>query len=684
MSSNKEEQYPFPVDFDNIVDHYNEIIQQTNQLRKSKNEEYKSASPKSKYKIDEKFKPQIESNMSEMKKTHSVFVVMIEKYLQEYKENQNLQINLIFPPKLIGEFRKSIHDLADKFGLFHESIGSGASRKVIVSKEIFESQPKKKIKIEPNSKQKIPTPKKEINLKTLEFPPDEVTNIQVVRITEEAVAIIITPPESYGSMIKDYIVYSSDTIEPDSEKVVLKFEAVNKSEVLLKFNETEIRNNLTSEITNEIEKNSSLLLKFKLSAINEYGESFLSQPFQIQINKPLRGHAYICGSCQKNKIPCKTLNLAMGTISQQKFIEIPLTSNHTNSIKSSNTTLILLDSGILIQCGLSLMEDSSKTSNKQDDNIIEVYSEPYLPCPTLVVYKISIGKDFCALVSCLGEVFTWGFNGFGQLGHDDKTIRTEPTMIKSLKDSFIVEISCGNQHSLALDEKGRAYSWGRNQAVIGQKTLLDPYGKINNYENIGVNQFRPRLIKEVLGYYKLKKVCAGGFHNAAITEKNELYVWGDNESGQLGLNDLEVINITIPKQIPLFQDLKYEILDVSCGGLHTLALIKDNEGKINLWSWGDETQGQCGSGEKKSTKLPSLINFFEGKRIEKISAGSFHSLVLIKDEGIYGFGYNGNGEIGTKSEKKKVRSPFLVKDLPEGKIERMEAGFEISCLNCIK
>lgn len=106
---------------------------------------------------------------------------------------------------------------------------------------------------------------------------------------------------------------------------------------------------------------------------------------------------------------------------------------------------------------------------------------------------------------------------------------------------------------------------------------------------------------------------------------------------------------------------KNAVSDVSCGGLHLLALVQEpGGGTIDLWSWGDETQGQCGSGAKKNTQCPEIIKFFEAKKIEKISAGSFHSLVLVEGEGIYAFGFNGNGEFGMKTEKKKIRSPVKI------------------------
>lgn len=61
-------------------------------------------------------------------------------------------------------------------GLLHESLGSGANRKLTVSKEFKEPILRKKVKIDPKQK----TPSKPV--KKLEFPPDEITGISVVSI----------------------------------------------------------------------------------------------------------------------------------------------------------------------------------------------------------------------------------------------------------------------------------------------------------------------------------------------------------------------------------------------------------------------------------------------------------------------------------------------------------------------
>ena len=659
----------FPPSFDQIVDHYNENIQALNLLRKSKNEELKKTQPSDKEALDSKYKPKIDSYNLQLKTLISEFSIMANEILTNYMNSNNNDKILMFPPKLIGEFRKIIHDIADKLGLLHESVGSGANRKLTLSKIITEL-PKKKSKIDEQSNNKSK------KIEKLEFPPDEIDKIEVTFLKDDEITIRIHPSECYDNPIKGYMIYGPLNIDPDFGKSLYKIE--NSDKFSLKFRDYD---SWASELIDKTSLNDKILLRFKLSAFNDYGESFLSHAFNILINVPRKAKIFVTGSCHKNKIPIQTLKLSIDTLSISGFKEIEMFSNQVYTMRSYDTSLLLLDNGGLVQWGLSICEDlefknkEKHRETQEGDMMNQMYSEPFLIDQKLIVNSISVGIDFCCLTSCLGEVYTWGYNQYGQLGHDDMIIRPVPTIINSLKGVTIVDISCGNQHCITLDLKGGVHVWGRKQAIIGQTQLFDRYGKTSGYQNLGVHQFKPRLIKEVLDYYKIIKISAGGFHNAVITEGKDLYVWGDNESGQLGLAELDAVNITVPRQMSVIENAKYKVSDVSCGGLHTLAVVEGN-----AWSWGDESQGQCGSGEKKALKLPEKIKALDGKEIVRISAGGFHSLVKVKEEGIYGFGFNGNGELGMKSQKKKVRMPIKIKGIPEGNNVEMVAGMEVSCL----
>ena len=73
--------------------------------------------------------------------------------------------------------------------------------------------------------------------------------------------------------------------------------------------------------------------------------------------------------------------------------------------------------------------------------------------------QIECGTFHTAGLTKNGEVFTWGLNENGQLGHGDNYSRRVPTKVAGLDGLFITQISCGNYHTAALTVKGELLTW---------------------------------------------------------------------------------------------------------------------------------------------------------------------------------------------------------------------------------
>jgi len=102
---------------------------------------------------------------------------------------------------------------------------------------------------------------------------------------------------------------------------------------------------------------------------------------------------------------------------------------------------------------------------------------------------------------------------------------------------------------------------------------------------------------------------------------------------------------------------RVHIGQVSCGQKHGIAL--DSQG--GAWSWGASNLGQCGLGTKDDVALPRRIDFFEGNvstkgyKIKAVSAGWYHSVLLLDTGSAYGCGENNIGQLGLpESEESKI------------------------------
>ncbi|XP_041806349.1 alsin-like isoform X4 [Chelmon rostratus] len=60
------------------------------------------------------------------------------------------------------------------------------------------------------------------------------------------------------------------------------------------------------------------------------------------------------------------------------------------------------------------------------------------------------------------EVWSWGRGSEGQLGHGDQLARLQPLCIKPLTGEEVIQVAAGSHHSLALTAHCQVYSWGSN------------------------------------------------------------------------------------------------------------------------------------------------------------------------------------------------------------------------------
>lgn len=130
--------------------------------------------------------------------------------------------------------------------------------------------------------------------------------------------------------------------------------------------------------------------------------------------------------------------------------------------------------------------------------------------------------------------------------------------LTSLENYIITCISCGTAHSLALTNWGQVFSWGSN--AVGQLGHDAENGR----------QPTPRMIKAI-GAKHVVQIASGQYHCLALTNNGELYAWGSNSYGQLGIG-------TTSEKVPmptLIQSLAgVPIAFIACGGNHSFAVSK--------------------------------------------------------------------------------------------------------------
>ena len=253
---------------------------------------------------------------------------------------------------------------------------------------------------------------------------------------------------------------------------------------------------------------------------------------------------------------------------------------------------------------------------------------------------VSSGGQHSACIDVEGVLYICGSYLHGKLGIEDLTTTSvlSFTLLKALKGKQVKQVACGDFHTLCLLEDGSVYTWGGN--------LHKKNAKLSK----GVT--KPGIISALQGVYIISVGC-GDFHSVALSSDGEVYSWGGGgasyNKGQCGHGHCN--NSDQPTVIASLK--KKEVIKISCGGYHTLALTSNNE----LYAFGAGLFGECGFGEFSSTASPRLVQFPWVKKpkddqygeIVQISGGGHHSLVLTSAGCVFSFGYASYGQLGLHS-----------------------------------
>ncbi|KAM9610244.1 RCC1 and BTB domain-containing protein 1 isoform 3-T9 [Trichechus inunguis] len=223
------------------------------------------------------------------------------------------------------------------------------------------------------------------------------------------------------------------------------------------------------------------------------------------------------------------------------------------------------------------------------------------------------------------EVFVFGMNYSNCLGTGDNQSTLVPKKLEALCGKKIKSLSYGSAPHVLLSTEGPSvvslvrtvssdgvvYAWGHNgYSQLGNGTTNQGIAPIQVCTNL--------LIKQVV------EVACGSHHSMALAADGEVYGWGYNGNGQLGLgnngNQLTPVRVAALHSVCVNQ--------IVCGYAHTLALT--DEGL--LYAWGANTYGQLGTGNKNNLLSPTHI-MVEKERVVEIAACHSAHISAAKTQG---------------------------------------------------
>ncbi|HXI54988.1 MAG TPA: Ig-like domain-containing protein, partial [Polyangia bacterium] len=230
---------------------------------------------------------------------------------------------------------------------------------------------------------------------------------------------------------------------------------------------------------------------------------------------------------------------------------------------------------------------------------------------------ISIGGSHTLAVQTDGSLWSWGKNDKAQLGDGNTTDRFTPRMLSAGSGPTgprWTSVAAGNKFSLALRSDGTLWAWGdRSLGQLGD----------------GVVSSTPVFAAKQIGGAEWAVVRAGDQHVAAIKKDGTLWSWGYNGYGQLGNGDPGNANQAVPVQEAYGIN---QWISISAGAVHTMGLTAYG----NLWSWGWNDWGTLGVGDTVSRNTPAAVtvpssiagwNMFDGGFDFALGMGSNGSIL---------------------------------------------------------
>ena len=189
-----------------------------------------------------------------------------------------------------------------------------------------------------------------------------------------------------------------------------------------------------------------------------------------------------------------------------------------------------------------------------------------------------------------GGTYAWGTSEAGCLGLGATKTATTPTKVSDLQFDVI---GAGSDHVIARTSEGKLYAWGANASgQLGDGTT-DP-------------STTPKLISAEGGHDYLVVAAGSGFSLAIRTPgvgdpTPQLWAWGSNDDGRTALG---MTTGTTPSPTRVGSADDYQ--EIACGRAHALATRVGEAGR-ELYAWGANDSGQLGLGDVTARNAPTRV-----------------------------------------------------------------------------
>ncbi|KAK4780839.1 hypothetical protein SAY87_016945 [Trapa incisa] len=268
----------------------------------------------------------------------------------------------------------------------------------------------------------------------------------------------------------------------------------------------------------------------------------------------------------------------------------------------------------------------------------------------LDVHNIACGGKHAVLVNRQGEIFSWGEELGGRLGHGTEFDVSYPKIIDTLSGMSIELVACGEYHTCAVTHSGELYTWGdgaHNSGLLGHGSQA--------------SHWVPKRVGGCLESLHVSYIACGPWHTAVVTSSGQIFTFGDGAFGALGHSDRS--SSTIPREVEALKG--FRATRVACGVWHTAAIVEitiesssdEPPSKHlcrNLYTWGDGDKYQLGHGDREPRLLPHCVTALADENICQVACGHNMTVVLTATGKVYTMGSPAYGQLGSPAADGKA------------------------------
>ena len=241
--------------------------------------------------------------------------------------------------------------------------------------------------------------------------------------------------------------------------------------------------------------------------------------------------------------------------------------------------------------------------------------------------RVATNADMVYAVTADHEVLVWGGSGAGSTGiHVDADDEWAKEMY--MEPQFVTELQGEEATSCSVGASHAAVCTSGGDVFVWGHNLAG---------QLGLTDFQKRPLPTILTYFetdddiRVRQMECGENHCCCLTTAGAVYSWGHVDSGRLGLGVKERFGARAEEKLyfpapTVVSGLSAEpIIEVSCGAAHTLALSE--EGKV--FSWGLGAGGRLGLGDFHSRIEPYEVTALSNKCVMQVAAATWHSAAVV-------------------------------------------------------